>query len=123
MKRKHFARRVPMLQLHTLVFVVCTIALLYSIIATITYPGNAGVSFGVLKPFIIGHISLIIAWAALLLAHFGLHHLRIYLQLRAMYPDLNAHDAYAPERLRDIDDPDVEFLAEDGHEKRKRRLE
>jgi hypothetical protein len=67
---------------HMLAFIFFAILAAYSIIATITYPGNATVPFAVYRGFIIARVSMIIIWGFLLLAHYGLHQYRAMLEMR-----------------------------------------
>jgi hypothetical protein len=88
MKRKTLQLRdTALFKWHMLAFIVFAILAAYSIIATITYPGNATVPFGVFRPFIIERVSLIIIWGILLLLHYGFHHIRAFQQIR----DYRAH--------------------------------
>jgi hypothetical protein len=88
MKRKTLQLRdTALFKWHMLAFIIFAIMVSYSIIATITYPGNATVPFAAFRPFIIERVSLIIIWGILLLLHYSFHHIRAIQQMR----DYRAH--------------------------------
>ncbi len=55
----------------------------YSLVAGITYPGNATVPFGVFRPVIIERLSLVLIVGATLVVHFMIQQSRVFLQARA----------------------------------------
>ncbi len=70
------------LQLHTLLFIVFTVCLWMSTLATLTYPGNAAVPIEVFKPLLISRMTLNALWGMLLLGHFAVQQFRLLFQLR-----------------------------------------
>lgn len=72
MKRKSIA--VPGRALfagHVIAFISLTLLIVYSLIATLTYPGNAEVPFAVFRPFIIERLGWILLLGGLLLGHYA----------------------------------------------------
>ena len=107
MKRKRMAGRgMLILKLHVLAFVVFSIGLWLSVLATFTYPGNAGVPFETYKPFLIERMNFSILWAIVLLGHFVL--LELILFVRRTY-------GISIYRLRLPDDFDDEYSKSKNH--------
>jgi hypothetical protein len=68
---------------HLIGFIFFVLLVAYSLVAGITYPGNATVPFGVFRPVIIERLSLVLIVGATLVVHFMIQQSRVFLQARA----------------------------------------
>jgi hypothetical protein len=88
MKRKRIALPGTLLfKWHIFVFVIFTISLWLSVLATITYSGNTSVPFLTYMPLVSTRLGISAVWGVVLLIHFRMDQARTTLYQR----DYNAH--------------------------------
>lgn len=126
MKQKRFQPpRSSLLRWHLIGFTLLVLLATYSVVAEITYPGNADIPFAILRPLIMERLSLILLVGATVVVHFIVQQSYAYLRFRA-YQDVQR----SMMRLPDADDrPWLEIQDGDAEvpddsfrtEKRKRR--
>lgn len=126
MKRKGlYPPGISLFRWHLMIFVFFALLVAYSLVAEITYPGNATVPFGVFRPVIIERLSLVMIMGASLVVHFIVQQSRTFLQSRTYLDHLNSINyltGYDDEHLRlNTHENETEVMEEDFRaEKRKR---
>lgn len=123
MKRKRFAiPDISILKWHAFFFVLFTVFLWMSVLATIEYPGNAEVPFEVFKPFLVERMGMNILWGVVLLTHFGARAVQDMLMQRTLRLDSpNLIDEAYGERMQRIGDDDVVLIDEEGRPFKRQR--
>lgn len=96
MARKRKGFYLSLFQWHLAVFIAFALLVAYSLVATITYPGNAEIPFGVFRPVIIERLLLILIVGTTLLAHFTIQQFRVFLQSRRSW-DCQSSTDYMPD--------------------------
>lgn len=77
MKRKSlFLPGAALIKWHAVIYIVFTVALWWSVMSTLNYPGNTDVPFSAYQPFILNRIGVTILWGLVFLAHFAFQQMR-----------------------------------------------
>lgn len=124
MKQKGlFTQSEPFFRWHLIAFIGLVLLIAYSLVAEITYPGNATVPFSVFRPIIIERLSLMLILGITVVIHFALRQSYALLQARIDQEVFKRVTGYEDEYQRlEINEDDSEAMQQFPGEKRKRHM-